>query len=318
MRIVIAGGSGFLGLPLAKHFAMRGFEIVVLSRRSTRARPEPVATDPLIRIVPWEPTDAPTVAALGDWAREVSGADAVINLAGAGIADRRWSAPYKAELRRSRLASTRTLALAVEAAEPRPPVFIQGSAVGYYGTDPTREFDESSPAGTDFLGEMCRAWEAASQPVAALGVRTVLVRTGIVLAKNGGALAQMAPPFKFFVGGRLGSGRQTISWIHRDDWIAMVDWALEAEALEGPINATAPEPVTNAEFSKALGAVLRRPSWLPVPGFALRAIVGELAPVGLLAGQRVLPRRPLEKGFVFRYPNLALALHAIYRATSPL
>jgi uncharacterized protein (TIGR01777 family) len=308
MKIVIAGGTGFLGRPLVQHFATRRFDVVVLTRSPQPAR----ATDPHIREVAWSPTLSPDVRNAA-WTKEIDGADAVINLAGAGIADRRWTAARKRELLDSRIGPTRTLVAAMRAVSKRPAAFIQGSAVGYYGTDPDRTFDESFPPGDDFMGQMAVAWEAEAHPLAAfVDTRLVIVRSGVALAREGGALQQMARPFYFFVGGRVASGRQYLSWIHRDDWIAIVDWAVEHQDLTGPINATAPDPVTNAEFAKAVGRAVRRPSWLPVPGFALRVMFGELAQAALIEGQRVIPKRALEMGFVFRYPRLAQALQAIY------
>lgn len=307
MKIVIAGGTGFLGRPLVQHFATRRFDVVVLTRSP---QPSPAA-EPNVREVEWSPTLSPDV---GDaaWIKEIDGADAVINLAGAGIADRRWTPARKRELLDSRIAPTRTLVAAMRRVAKRPSAFIQGSAVGYYGTDPDRTFDESFPPGDDFMGQMAVAWEAEAHPLSALDTRLVIVRSGVALAREGGALRQMARPFYFFVGGRVASGRQYLSWIHRDDWIAIVDWAVEHQDLTGPVNATAPEPVTNAEFAKAVGRAVRRPSWLPVPGFALRVMFGELAQAALIEGQRVIPKRALEMGFVFRYPRLAQALQAIY------
>jgi uncharacterized protein (TIGR01777 family) len=307
MKIVIAGGSGFLGQPLVEHFATRKFDVVVLTRSS-----RPPSADPHVREVEWNPSDTPDVASLGPWAREIDGANVVINLAGAGLAARRWTDRYKQELRRSRVASTRTLVAAVRVATRRPEVFVQGSAVGFYGTDGDQTFDESYPPGDDFLGQMCVAWEAEAHPISAMGPRLVVLRTGIVLERDGGALKQMAVPFLFFVGGPLGSGRQYVSWIHRDDWIAIVDWAVEKQELAGPLNATAEVPVTNAHLAKAIGQAIHRPSWLPVPGLALTAIVGEMAGVALLRGQRVVPAVARKLGFVFRYPEIEPALRAIY------
>jgi uncharacterized protein (TIGR01777 family) len=307
MKLVIAGGTGFLGKPLVEHFTDRQFQVVVLTRK-----PRPASSSPLARDAGWSPVETPDPARLDAWAREIDGADAVINLAGAGLADRRWSAQYKREMLRSRTLATRNLVAAARAATKPPGVFVQGSAIGYYGTNPNHTFDESFPPGDDFLGRMCVAWEAEAHPLTALGSRLVILRSGIALAADGGALQQMARPFKFFVGGPLGSGAQTISWIHRDDWIALVDWAIENSAISGPLNATAPEPVTGVEMASALGRVLHRPSWLAVPGFALRILVGEMATVALLQGQRVVPERARKQGFVFRYTDLDSALTAIY------
>jgi hypothetical protein len=217
----------------------------------------------------------------------------------------------KALLRTSRVQATRHLAAAVRAADRRPAVFIQGSAVGFYGAvADDRVFDESFPPGDDFLGQVCMAWEAEAHAVEALGVRLALVRTGIVLAGDGGALKKMIPPFTFFVGGPIGAGHQYLSWIHRDDWIALVVWAIGTAAVSGSVNATAPHPVTNAEFSRALGRALGRPSWLPVPGVALRLALGEMARDALILGQRVVPKRPIALGFQFKYERIDEALAA--------
>jgi len=297
MKVVLAGGTGFLGRALVEHLAQRGHEVVVLSRSGPAAGPAGS------RRVDWQPDGA-----AGPWAREVDGADAIVNLAGAGIADRRWSAARKEELRVSRVTSTRSLVSAVRAAAHRPAVFVQGSAIGFYGVAGDEPLDESFPPGDDFLGTLCIAWEAEAHPIEALGCRLAVIRTGIVLAKDGGALPQMAMPFRFFVGGPIANGRQFMSWIHRDDWLRLVCWTMETPAIEGVFNATAPHPVTNAEFSQALGRALHRPSWFPVPGFALRVLFGEFATHGLVGGQRVVPKRALDAGFTFTYPELGPAL----------
>jgi len=302
MKVVIAGGTGFLGRALVDHLAAHGHEVISLSRSGPA--PGPSGS----RRVDWQPDGTP-----GPWAREVESADAIVNLAGAGIADRRWSAARKEELRVSRVLSTRSLVSAVRAAAKKPATFIQGSAVGFYGVSGDQAIDESFPPGDDFLGSTCVIWEAEAHPVEALGCRLVRIRTGIVLAKDGGALPQMAMPFRFFVGGPIASGRQFMSWIHRDDWLHLVRWALETPTVSGVFNATAPNPATNAEFSKALGRALHRPSWLPVPGFALRILFGEFATHGLVGGQRVVPKRALDAGFSFIYPDLGDALTSALR-----
>jgi hypothetical protein len=301
VNIVVAGGTGFLGRALVAHLAARGHQIAVLTRspRPAGARPNGV------RDVSWTP--APAADETGG-SREVDGADAIINLAGAGIADKRWSAAHKQYIRDSRVFSTRSLVAAVRASGRRPAVFIQGSAVGFYGsTMADTVVDESFPPGDDFLGQTCVAWEAEAHPVSALGCRLVIVRTGIALAADGGPLIEMKRPFLFFVGGPIGSGQQYFSWVHRDDWIALVAWLLDKGSADGVYNGSAPEPVTNAEFSNALGQALRRPSWLRVPRAALRIAVGEVADV-LVAGQRVVPARALSEGFIFMYPRIDTAL----------
>lgn len=298
MKILISGGTGFLGQPLASRLAARGDDVVVLTRR----------------VGPGRSSDGPReVAWSSDWRNELDGADAVINLAGAGIADKRWTPARKALIRSSRIDTTRSLVDAVRNAPRRPAIFIQGSAVGYYGaTLDDVAFDESSRPGDDFLGRVCVEWEGEARAVEALGCRLVLIRTGVALDAEGGALPQMARPFQFFVGGVVASGRQVLSWIHRDDWVAMVVWALDTGTVSGPINATAPEAATNLEFSRALGRALHRPCWAPAPGFALRLLFGELADALLIKGQRVVPARSEALGFQHAYPDLASALSEIY------
>lgn len=305
MKVVLAGGSGFLGRALTASLTNDGHQVFVLSR----GKPGP-AEAAGVCFVDWSPNGT-----VGGWARAIQGADAVINLAGAGIADKRWTPARKQLLRDSRVLSTRSLAEAIRTGAIQPSVFIQGSGIGYYGAfDDGPALTEDSPAGSDLLGHICAAWENETTPIADSGCRLVILRTGIVLSKSGGALAKMLTPFRFFVGGRLGSGRQVISWIHVDDWVAMVRWALDDSHVSGPINATTPNPVTNAEFSRAIGRAIRRPSWAPVPGFVLRIIVGEFANDGLLRGQRVLPVRAQALGFRFRYDRIDEAMRAAVAA----
>lgn len=303
MRIVIAGGSGLLGRALAARLIGNGHEVVNLSRRASgQARRG-------YREVSWNP-DGST----GPWASELASADAVVNIAGAGIADKRWTKARKAELRASRLDSTRSLISAMQATS-RAPVFIQGSAVGYYGASlDDAILDEQSPPGHDFLARLAVEWEDAASPAAALGCRLVVIRTGIVLASEGGALPPMARPFRLFAGGPVGTGRQYMSWVTSDDWVSLVVWAISAPQASGPLNATAPAPVTNAELGKAIGRVLGRPSWLPVPAFVLRTALGEMADALLLSGQRVLPTRTTSLGFAFSYFDLHDALVNVFRS----
>lgn len=300
MRVVIAGGTGFLGRALTERLTAGGHEVVVLTRRA------PSSAD--ARQVGWTPDGT----AHGDWVDELDRADAVVNLTGAGIADRRWTRARKAVLRSSRLLPTRSLVEAIRRSDHRPAVFLQGSAVGYYGDTGDAPVDETSPPGDDYLGRLGVEWEAEAKPATDLGCRVVYLRTGIVLAEGSIPLRKMRLPFLFFVGGPIGSGQQVISWIHRDDWLAMASWALETDAAVGPVNAAAPGAVTNAEFSKALGRALERPSWLPVPAFVLRLIFGELADAALLGGQRVVPAKATSEGFSFSYPDIDAALGAIY------
>ena len=308
-QVVIAGGSGYLGRALAARLAREGHQVVVLTRAGgasskfeVRSSKEPSR----IRYAEWTPDGT-----AGPWAEEVAAADAVVNLAGAGIADRRWTESRKRLLVDSRIMSTRSLVAAIRGAGKRPSLFVQASGIGYYGSyEDGPALDESSAPGHDFLADLCVAWEGEAQPVQAFDCRLVTIRSGIVLSKDGGALKKMMPPFRFFAGGPLGSGRQQMSWIHRDDWIGLVAWTIRLPLVAGVINATAPNPVPNWEFSRTLGRAMRRPSWAPVPGFVLKLVVGEMAEVALLRGQRVLPARAQELGFAFRYPELKAALAA--------
>ncbi|MCC7010735.1 MAG: TIGR01777 family oxidoreductase [Acidobacteria bacterium] len=303
-KIIIAGGTGLIGGALARRLADDGHDVVVLSRSAGSSG------DSRIRRAAWQPDGTS-----GAWAAEIDGAHAIVNFTGAGIADRRWTDARKRELRASRVLPTRSLVAAVRAATRRPAVFVQGSAVGYYGTgDGAREVDESFPAGRDFLGELCQAWEAEAQPAAALGCRLVTLRTGVVVSSRGGVVARLKVPFLLFAGGPIGSGRQYLSWIHEDDLVSMVLWAIATPAVEGVYNATSPNPVTNARFSAALGRALHRPSVLPVPPFFLRLVYGEMAQAMLIEGQRVVPRRAVDAGFVFRYPEIDPAVAAAVKA----
>ena len=274
-----------------------GHEVVVLTRRPGRGPGE----------VQWAPA-----AGLDVWARAFEGAEAVINLAGEPIAESRWTSARKRAILASRLEATSGVVAALRAAGASGAVLLSGSAIGYYGTAGDEPLDESSPGGTDFLATVCREWEHEALEASDLA-RVVLLRTGLVLARGGGALQQPALPFHFFAGGPLGSGRQVMSWIHRDDWIAMVRWALATASVRGPLNITAPAPVTNREMAAAIGRAMQRPSFMPAPAFALRLALGEMADAMILNGQRVLPRVAQHAGFTFRYASVNDALAEIYR-----
>ena len=303
MRIVIAGGSGFLGSALSQALAAGGHDVTILTRRAS----PPTAGSPRLSYVPWTPDGT-----AGAWGSTVNGADALVNLAGESIAARRWSSAQKQKLRDSRLLATRSLTSAIRQAARAPAVFISGSAVGYYGDRGNETLTETSLPGTDFLAALAKEWEAAANDVTQI-TRVALVRTGIVLDQKEGALAKMLPPFRMFVGGPLGSGTQYMPWIHRDDWVRLVSWMMSTEGARGPFNATSPSPVTNAEFSKALGHALKRPSLLPAPAFALRTMLGEMADALLLSGQRALPVRATDLGFSFRYSHIDEALMSVLR-----
>jgi hypothetical protein len=256
-----------------------------------------------LEIVAYTPTES------GSWQQAIAGCDAVVHLAGEPIAETRWTPERKQEILKSRQLSTQKIVEAIAQANPKPTVLVNASAIGYYGTSETATFDESSPAGNDFLAEVCQAWEAEAQKVKDAGVRLVILRLGIVLG-DGGALAKMTPPFKVFAGGPIGTGRQWFSWIHRDDLVNLILEALTRQDIEGVFNATAPNPVRMTELCQTIGETLNRPSWLPVPSFALEALLGEGAKV-VLEGQQVLPKRTTSYGFKYRYPTVRQALAEI-------
>lgn len=296
MRIVIAGGTGFLGQALQHHLRRLGHQIVVLSRRPRNRGPEQVA---------WAPDGG-----AGPWAAAVDGADAVVNLAGAGIADARWTEARKATLRTSRLFSTRSLVAAIRAAS-RPPALLNASGVGYYGDRGGGIVTEDTPAGTDFLADLCVEWEREAEQAASV-TRVVLLRNGLVMGSSGGALKKMLMPFRLGLGGPLGSGAQYLPWIHLRDWLDLVTWLMTTADARGAFNVTAPSPATNAEFTRALGRAVRRPAFIPVPAFALRLALGDLADT-LLTGQRAIPARATGMGFTFRFAEIEPALRDLLR-----
>jgi len=249
----------------------------------------------------WEPEAGPPVD------EAMIGVDAVVHLAGEPIAARRWSDEQKRRIRDSRIVSTRNLVNALRRAEPKPRVLVSGSAIGFYGDRGDEPLIESSEPGSGFMSEVCVKWEEEAELARHLGVRVVEVRTGVVLSEEGGALKKMLPPFRLGVGGPLGSGRQWFSWIHIEDIVGIFKTAILSSSLTGPVNGTAPEPITNSDFTRQLGRVLHRPAFLPVPEFALRALMGEMADV-VLGSQRVIPKMMMDVGYRFRYPKLAPAL----------
>lgn len=303
MRIVVAGGSGFLGSALTDHLAAEGHDLIIL----TRQIPSTLPAHPRTRYETWAPNGQ-----TGPWAKTVDGADAVVNLSGESIAAKRWSPAQKAKIRESRLLATRSLTAAIRDATRTPRALISGSAVGYYGDRGDEALTEGSAPGSDFLAGVCKDWEAAAGALADR-TRVVLVRTGLVLDRRGGALPKMLPPFYLFAGGPIGSGRQYMPWIHKDDWVRLVAWAATNDAARGPVNATAPKPITNREFSTALGQALKRPSFMPAPPFALRLALGEMADALLLSGQRALPVRATDLGFSFRFSNIDEAFADIFK-----
>lgn len=303
MKIAITGATGFVGSRLVVKLYDRGDDILILTRNPDKAgRIYPKSIYPKIEIIPYIATES------GDWQKEICGCDAVINLAGEPISER-WTGEVKQAIVASRQIGTEKIVEAIALAAQKPQVLINSSAIGYYGTSETASFDENSPPGDDFLADVCKKWETAAQKVKDYGTRLVILRTGIVLG-NGGALGKMIPPFKLFAGGPIGSGRQWFSWIHRDDLINLIIYCLDRQGISGTFNATAPNPVRMKEFCQILGEVMNRPSWLPVPDFALEILLGEGAKI-VLEGQEVLPKATQALGFDYRYPNLEAALQEI-------
>ncbi len=309
MRIVIAGGTGFLGSPLAEGYAEEGHDVRVLTRslKPGESRHDSGTGVPGVTRVGWNPGGS------GAWELVIDGADAVVNLAGSGIGDARWTPQRKALIRDSRIIPTKTLAEAIRKAAHPPAVFVSGSGAGYYGASLDDDVKtESSPAGDDFLARVCQDWEAEAARAASASTRVVTMRTAMVIERSGGALQKLVRPFRFFAGGRVGSGRQYMSWIHRIDWIEMVRWIVDTRALTGTLNAAAPSPVTNREFARALGRALHRPALVPTPGWPLKIALGEMAEALVLTGQRVVPQRALSHGFHFRYPEIDQAFRGIF------
>jgi uncharacterized protein (TIGR01777 family) len=299
MHVVVTGATGLVGRPLVRRLLARGDSVTVVTRDPERAAEHLPAG---CAIAAWREGGAvePTL---------LLGTGAVVHLAGAGIADHRWTEGYKRAIRESRVASTRSLVGAIGALPEagRPKAFVAASAVGWYGDRGDETLDESSPPGSGFLPEVCLAWERETFAAGDLGARAVALRTGIVLDAHGGALQKMLTPFRLGVGGRLGSGKQWMSWITLDDVVALYLFALDRADVSGPVNAVAPAPVTNAEFTRLLGRALHRPTLLPAPAIALRTALGEMGGL-LLEGQRVLPKRALAEGFAFGHPELSGAL----------
>jgi uncharacterized protein len=305
LRVAVTGASGFVGTALVAALSARGHAVVALSRSASRA-----ASAYGVTWANYDPLNATSVATA------IADADAVVHLAGHNVFEGRWNAKNKELIRASREDTTKAIVLAMASmpAARRPSVFVCGSAVGWYGPlAPERTVDETAPAGHDFLAQVCTLWEAAAHGAEALGVRTVITRLGVVFARDGGPLEKMALPFKLFVGGPVGNGKQVISWVHRDDVVGILVAAIEDARWHGPVNVTAPFASSSKDVAKALGHALHRPSFFPTPAFALRVALGGVS--GLVTtGQRALPTVAQRNGYVFRYPTLADAMADLFRA----
>lgn len=298
MKLVVTGGTGFIGSALCARLLEKGHTLTLL----TRSSPGDAGTATK-RWLHWTP------GAPGEWEKVIDGADGVINLAGEPIAARRWTAHQKERIVTSRIETTGGLVGAIAKAQQKPKFLLNSSAVGYYGPRGDEPINEDAQVGAGFLAATTRDWEEEAKQAEPLGVRVICLRTGIVLGREGGALAKMIPPFKFYVGGPPGAGTQWVSWIHMEDEVGLILQLIESSQANGPVNATAPNPVTMKEFCQTLGKVMGRPSWVPVPAFVLRLTLGEMAEM-LLTGQRVIPAAAQKLGYQFRYPNLFEALQA--------
>jgi hypothetical protein len=301
MNTLVTGGTGFIGRRLVAALRARGNAVTVLSRDAVRARS---LLGDQVECLDWDPAQAE-----GPWEKALARADGVVNLAGEPVLARHWNDAVKTRIRESRVQGTRHLVEAMARAGARPRVLVNASGVDYYGDTGDTAVDEGAPPGDTFLARVCVAWEAEAQRAAALGVREVRLRTGVVLGEAGGALAQMERAFRLFVGGAVGGGRQWLPWIHLDDVVGVILRALDDEAVTGPVNVVAPEPVRMLALAREVGRALRRPSWAPVPAFALRIVLGEAASV-LVQSKRVLPGVLRRLGFAYRYTDLAEALRA--------
>ena len=300
MQIVVTGGTGFIGWPLCASLCQDGHRVTLLTRRIEEER----SCGSTVTAIEWNGRTA------GDWEHCLDDADAVINLAGAPIADGRWTDARKQLLTESRVLTTRLLVAALSRSLSKPRTLVSASGIGYYGTSDDRVLDEGAARGQGFLADLCLAWEAEALRAAEFGVRVVMLRTGMVLEQDGGALPKMLLPFRLFAGGPIMPGTQWVSWIHRLDHIGLIKWAITTPSVSGPVNAVAPEAVTMKQFCGSIGRILHRPSWLPVPGFALRVALGELGTL-MTTSQHVTPAKALSRGYVFHYPKLEPALRAI-------
>jgi uncharacterized protein (TIGR01777 family) len=301
MHIVVTGGTGFIGRPLCASLCQEGHRVTLLTRRKDEAQRSCGSS---VTPVEWNGREA------GSWEPCLEGADAVINLAGAPIADGRWTDARKRLLSESRVLTTRLLVEALSRRSSKPRALTSASGIGYYGASDDCVLDEGAARGQGFLADLCLAWEAEALRATEFGVRVVMLRTGVVLEQDGGALPKMLLPFRLFTGGPIMPGTQWVSWIHRRDHIGLIQWLLATPSVSGPVNVVAPEAVTMNRFCEVLGRVLHRPSWLPVPGFALHVALGKLGTL-MTTGQRINPAKALAGGYVFHYLTLEPALRAI-------
>lgn len=302
MRVIITGGTGLIGRPLAASLVRDGHEVIILSRDPAAATGMPKG----VQMVPWDGRSA------RGWGQLADGAGAIVNLAGASLAEGRWTGARKDEIVDSRVDSGKAVVEAIEGASRKPAVLIQSSAVGYYGPRGQEIIAEDAPPGQDFAAQVCVRWEDSTRAVEAMGVRRPIIRTGIVLSSEGGALPRMLLPYKLFAGGKIGDGTQGFPWIHIDDEVGAIRFLIDNAAANGSFNLTAPSPPTNAEFSEAIGKAMGRPSAIPVPSFALKAAFGEMSTV-LLEGQRAAPKKLLELGYTFRFTDPVAALRDVLK-----
>ncbi len=299
MKIVVTGATGFIGRALCNSLAKEN-SITALTQNPEKAA---ALLDKTIKIIKWNTN------LLDGWEKSIDGSDAIVNLAGANVALKRWNKEVKAEILNSRMNSSRILVKAIKNSKVKPKTIITASAIGFYGSRDDEILDEESKAGDGFLAGVCKDTEGYSREFETLGLRTVVIRTGIVLDTSGGALPKMITPFKFYLGGPLASGNQWMSWISLADEIGAIKFLVQNNAFKGAFNLTSPEPLRNRKFMQILGCVLKKPSWLPVPAFALKIIFGEMAKECFLTSQRVLPKKLIDAGFKFRYADLESALY---------
>lgn len=301
MNIVLTGGTGFIGKALIPRLVEAGHRVCLLTRHSGKIN---WMNKRYVTAAHWDGQHP------GEWEKCIDGADAVINLAGESIANKRWSAMQKKHIIESRINATKAIVEAIRKAQNKPAVLINASAVGFYGNVENGDVTESSPKGSGFLADTCDQWEREAHAAESLGIRVVILRFGIVLGEGGGALSKMILPFKMFIGGPLGSGRQWFPWVHREDVTGVINFSLSNENLSGVVNVTAPDPVDMNQFCAQLGKAMHRPSWAPVPAFALKLMLGEMSEM-LLTGQKAVPKKLAETGYLFQYSSLEKALKGI-------